>query len=153
MRSTYGPPTRAPALPTNCWPKPWATPPPCSGSTGTTRGPRPSTSTTGSFPTAPRRTTPRASWKSGWFVADLPGRGCWHPGVMSRVTVARPVRRYADGTFVSAPDTVAGEEPLELRVGGHRLTLTMRTPGHDVELVHGYLFAEGVIAVASDVRT
>ena len=72
---------------------------------------------------------------------------------MSRVTVARPVRRYADGTFVSAPDTLAGEEPLELRVGGQRLTLTMRTPGHDVELVHGYLFAEGVIAVASDVRT
>ena len=72
---------------------------------------------------------------------------------MTRVTVARPVRRFADGTFVSAPDTVAGEEPLELRVAGERLTLTMRTPGHDVELAHGYLFAEGVIAAASDVRT
>jgi len=63
------------------------------------------------------------------------------------------VRRYADGVFVSSPDTLAGEEPLELRVGGQRLTLTMRTPGHDVELAHGYLFAEGVIAAASDVRT
>jgi FdhD protein len=72
---------------------------------------------------------------------------------VTRVTVARPVRRFADGTFVSAPDTVAGEEPLELRVAGERLTLTMRTPGHDVELAHGYLFAEGVIAAASDVRT
>ncbi len=72
---------------------------------------------------------------------------------MSRVTVARAVRRYADGVFVSSPDTLAGEEPLELRVGGQRLTLTMRTPGHDVELAHGYLFAEGVIAAASDVRT
>ena len=72
---------------------------------------------------------------------------------MSRVTVARAVRRYADGVFVSSPDTLAGEEPLELRVGGQRLTLTMRTPGQDVELAHGYLFAEGVIAAASDVRT
>jgi FdhD protein len=72
---------------------------------------------------------------------------------MSRVTVPRAVRRYTDGAFVSAQDTVAGEEPLELRVAGRQLTLTMRTPGHDVELAHGYLFAEGVIAAASDVRT
>jgi FdhD protein len=72
---------------------------------------------------------------------------------MSRVTVARTVQRYADGKFVSAQDAVAGEEPLELRVAGRQLTLTMRTPGNDVELAHGYLFAEGVIAAASDVRT
>jgi FdhD protein len=69
------------------------------------------------------------------------------------VTVGRVVRRFVDGTFTSAPDTLAGEEPLELRVGGRRLTLTMRTPGHDIELVHGYLLAEGVIGDASDVRT
>ncbi len=39
-----------------------------------------------------------------------------------------------------------------MRVGGRRLSLTMRTPGHDVELVHGFLHAEGVISTAEDVR-
>lgn len=48
-------------------------------------------------------------------------------------------------------DTVAGEEPLEIRVGGQTLTTTMRTPGHDVELAHGFLHSEGHIEQASDV--
>lgn len=48
-------------------------------------------------------------------------------------------------------DTVAGEEPLEIRVGGQTLTTTMRTPGHDVELAHGFLHSEGHIEKASDV--
>jgi FdhD protein len=47
----------------------------------------------------------------------------------------------------------AGEEPLEIRVDGVSLAVTMRTPGADVELVHGYLHAEGVIAQADDVVT
>ena len=72
---------------------------------------------------------------------------------MSRVTVPKPVRRFTAGAFVSRPDTVAGEEPLEIRVGGRRLSLTMRTPGHDIELVHGFLHAEGVISAAEDVRS
>ncbi len=45
------------------------------------------------------------------------------------------------------------EEPLELRVGGRALTVTMRTPGHDVELAHGFLLTEGVIESAADVMT
>lgn len=49
-------------------------------------------------------------------------------------------------------DTVAGEEPLEIRVGGQTLTTTMRTPGHDVELAHGVLHSEGHIEKVSDVR-
>ena len=49
-------------------------------------------------------------------------------------------------------DTVAGEEPLEIRVGGQTLTTTMRTPGHDVELAHGFLHSEGHIEKASDVH-
>jgi FdhD protein len=46
---------------------------------------------------------------------------------------------------------VAGEEPLEIRIGGRSLTVTMRTPGHDIELVHGFLHAEGLIAAADDI--
>lgn len=45
----------------------------------------------------------------------------------------------------------APEEPLELRVNGRVLLTTMRSPGHDVELAHGHLFAAGVIAERSDV--
>ena len=70
---------------------------------------------------------------------------------MSRVTVRTPIRRFQDGTFVSRPDTVAGEEPLEIRLGGTPLSTTMRTPGHDIELVHGLLHAEGIIAGRTDV--
>src|ERR1700675_4141057 len=40
---------------------------------------------------------------------------------------------------------LAVEEPLEIRLGGRRFTLTMRTPGHDRELAAGFLLAEGFI--------
>jgi FdhD protein len=48
-------------------------------------------------------------------------------------------------------DRVAVEEPLEIRIGGEPVAVTMRTPGHDVELALGFLFCEGVIAAAGDV--
>jgi FdhD protein len=49
------------------------------------------------------------------------------------------------------PDTLAIEEPLELRVDGRALAVTMRTPGDDVELAHGFLLTEGVIGGREDV--
>ena len=49
------------------------------------------------------------------------------------------------------PDTVAAEEPLEIRLRGKPLAVTMRTPGHDFDLVHGFLQTEGVIAGLEDV--
>jgi FdhD protein len=42
-------------------------------------------------------------------------------------------------------DRVAVEEPLEIRVGGEPLVVTMRTPGHDEELALGFLYGEGLI--------
>jgi FdhD protein len=42
------------------------------------------------------------------------------------------------------PDEVAVEEPLEIRVNGEAVAVTMRTPGHDEELALGFLLAEGV---------
>ncbi|AWM37293.1 formate dehydrogenase accessory protein [Gemmata obscuriglobus] len=48
-------------------------------------------------------------------------------------------------------DTIAVEAPLELRIGGRPVTVLMRTPGHDEELVTGFLFGEGVIADADDI--
>jgi FdhD protein len=43
-------------------------------------------------------------------------------------------------------DAVAVEEPLEIRVDGEPLAVTMRTPGHDEELALGFLYGEGLIA-------
>ncbi len=75
----------------------------------------------------------------------------WHAGPVSRVTVRTPVRRFQNGVFVSRPDTVAGEEPLEIRIAGTSISTTMRTPGHDIELLHGLLHGEGIIAGREDV--
>ncbi len=51
--------------------------------------------------------------------------------------------RGADG--IEAPDQLAVEEPLEIRLGGIAFTVTMRTPGDDEDLVAGLLHAEGLI--------
>jgi FdhD protein len=50
-------------------------------------------------------------------------------------------------------DTLAGEEPLEIRVGGRSLAVTMRTPGADFDLAAGFLVSEGVIALKEDLVT
>ena len=70
---------------------------------------------------------------------------------MGRVTVRRPVVRLSPKGRLSRPDALAAEEPLELRVDGKALAVTMRTPGSDVELVHGFLLTEGVIGDRADV--
>jgi FdhD protein len=71
---------------------------------------------------------------------------------MGRVTGRRPVVRIDGDRVVKRPDTLVAEEPLEIRVGGRPLAVTMRTPGHDIDLAHGFLLTEGVIAAAEDVR-
>ena len=48
-------------------------------------------------------------------------------------------------------DLVAVEEPLEMRVDGEPIAVTMRTPGHDEELVAGFLYGEGLIVEAPGV--
>ena len=71
---------------------------------------------------------------------------------MGRVTSRHKVVRIdLDGEVTRSIDTVAGEEPLEVRVNGETFTVTMRTPGHDVDLAHGLLRAEGVVSRREDV--
>ena len=52
---------------------------------------------------------------------------------------------------VRRPDTLAVEEPMEIRVDGEPLTVTMRTPGDDFDLTLGFLHGEGLICAADDV--
>lgn len=71
---------------------------------------------------------------------------------MGRVTRRRRVLRLGSQGVAGRPDTLAVEEPLEVRVAGRPLSVTMRTPGHDFDLVTGFLVSEGVIRGSADVQ-
>ncbi len=72
---------------------------------------------------------------------------------MGRVTTRRRIsHRNADGV-VARPETLVVEEPLEIRVNGAPLTVTMRTPGSDIELAQGFLLTEGIISGRDDIAT
>ena len=68
-----------------------------------------------------------------------------------RVANTRVMRWANGGLDNETEDWVAREEPLEIRVKGESIVVTMRTPGHDKELAIGFLLAEGVITNSSDV--
>jgi len=55
------------------------------------------------------------------------------------------VTEWEDGRVRKVQDSLAAEEPLEIRIGGVPLTVTMRTPGNDLELAAGFLLTEGII--------
>jgi len=63
----------------------------------------------------------------------------------------RVLRARRGGPARRAADQLAVEEPLEIRVEGRPVAVTMRTPGHDAELAAGFLLTEGVIARAADI--
>jgi FdhD protein len=72
--------------------------------------------------------------------------------VATASTRTRTTRLDLDtGSATERADTLAVEEPLQLEVDGEQLTVTMRTPGHDVELALGFLHAEGLLRSAEDV--
>ncbi|MEH0541662.1 formate dehydrogenase accessory sulfurtransferase FdhD [Streptomyces sp. B21-105] len=72
---------------------------------------------------------------------------------MGRVTERRRVLRIRDGAPSTRPDTLVVEEPMEIRLGGRPLAVTMRTPGDDFALAAGFLVSEGVVSRASDVAS
>ncbi|MEV8531922.1 formate dehydrogenase accessory sulfurtransferase FdhD [Streptomyces sp. NPDC051211] len=71
---------------------------------------------------------------------------------MGRVTERRRVVRIRGGAAGVRPDTLVAEEPLEIRLNGRPLAITMRTPGDDFALAVGFLVSEGVLGAASEVR-
>ena len=76
------------------------------------------------------------------FNLEVPGSAAGGPACRGPCTRAGMVSRRVDHLAV--------EEPLEIRLGGQTLSITMRTPGDDEELVAGLLFSEGVITSADD---
>ncbi|RKN35115.1 formate dehydrogenase accessory sulfurtransferase FdhD [Streptomyces hoynatensis] len=69
---------------------------------------------------------------------------------MGRVTERRRVLRIRDGALTERADTLVAEEPLEIRVNGRQLAVTMRTPGDDFALAVGFLVSEGVLATPGE---
>lgn len=52
------------------------------------------------------------------------------------------VKRHHDGSVVGGPQQLLVEEPMEIRLDGHLVSTTMRTPGHDFELAVGFCHTE-----------
>ncbi len=65
-----------------------------------------------------------------------------HPPQRIKTTA---VLEWKDGERLRVLDELAGEEPLEIRVGHDVVTVTMRTPGDDFELAAGFLYTEGIV--------
>lgn len=91
-------------------------------------------------------------------MADLTECAAYLSTMPAPVTSTRIVR-HEDGGHTEADDILVTEEPLEIRLGHGplndrkelRLSVTMRTPGHDEELALGFLFTEGLIADPAEV--
>ena len=69
------------------------------------------------------------------------------------MTTRRKATRLIAGQSKDRAETLVVEEPLEIRIDGAPVTVTMRTPGSDVELAQGFLLTEGVIDGREDVAT
>ncbi|WP_369031250.1 formate dehydrogenase accessory sulfurtransferase FdhD [Streptomyces adonidis] len=71
---------------------------------------------------------------------------------MGRVTERRKVIRIRDGAVSARPDTLVAEEPMEIRLNGKPIAITMRTPGDDFALAVGFLVSEGVLAEGRELQ-
>jgi len=69
-----------------------------------------------------------------------------------RQVTSTPIVEWRDGETQHQQDEVVVEEPLEIRVKGVPVSVTMRTPGDDGELAIGFLLTEGIISSREDVR-
>lgn len=70
---------------------------------------------------------------------------------MERGSESRPIVAYDARGALAREDVLAVEAPLEIRVGGQSVSVTMRTPGHDAELAAGFLFTEGVVTAREEI--
>src|SRR6266566_9670374 len=70
---------------------------------------------------------------------------------MNLDTITAPIHTVEKGLSSSRSDLLAIEEPLQLCLNGFPLSITMRTPGSDLDLATGFLFTEGIINDVSQI--
>jgi FdhD protein len=70
---------------------------------------------------------------------------------MMKMCSSTSVVRWRGGEFQAETDSLVAEEPLEIRVAGRPISVTMRTPEHDLELAAGFLLSEGVVRRREDI--
>src|SRR3954452_15593685 len=75
------------------------------------------------------------------------------PAAVERHVAQDWIERVRDGSRERVRDALAVEEPLEIRVDGTAIAVTMRTPGEDEELAVGFLAGEGLIAGPGDIAS
>jgi FdhD protein len=71
---------------------------------------------------------------------------------VNRPILTVPVQKVDGDSSAPVQDLLAVEEPLEIRLGQKSVSITMRTPGHDFELAAGFLFTEGILHDAAEIR-
>lgn len=77
---------------------------------------------------------------------------CSADAPVNELVVGTEINRYSPGISpAKASDWLAREEPLEIRVRGQSVAVTMRTPGHDAELACGFLITEGLLQIREEV--
>jgi FdhD protein len=75
------------------------------------------------------------------------------PAVRRSATADVEVAAWEGGQTLVRSDVVAAEEPLEIRLAGCSVAVTMRTPGHDLDLAAGFLFTEGILRSPGDLAS
>ncbi len=73
--------------------------------------------------------------------------------MIPRMVSVTSVNEWREGELRLQNDYLVGEEPLEIRIAEATISITMRTPGHDLELAAGFLFTEGLISHGSQIAS
>jgi FdhD protein len=81
----------------------------------------------------------------------VPGRTARRRVLRISVPAEASSAAAANATLSSRADLLAAEEPLGIRIGGQAVSMTMRTPGDDIDLTAGFLLSEGIAASAADI--
>jgi FdhD protein len=71
---------------------------------------------------------------------------------VNRPILTVPVQKVEGDSSSPFQDLLAVEEPLEIRLGDKSISITMRTPGNDFDLAAGFLFSEGILQDAAQIR-